>query len=306
MFKALPDQLSLRSGHPRISNFTQLPFSSRKIMNKPLSFLMGSSLLAAGAVFSAAAPSYAGTLDLTTAGSSGTINDLYVQQDFLQPAGTGVINSFLRVQAQGNNTTEQGYNTDARPLEFDENNSPNFTRSLLLSDIPVIEFNGVLYREFGLDLNEQNNGNRGLIDLTDFELYLGDSGSVTNYNGSGFTGFSTDKIYDLDSNEDNTINLNASINPPGSGTADYFFYVEEDYFQASSFVQNGEDQTYVTLFSKFTDAGAGFEEWFVREGVPRPPEPPKPQPVPEPAAMAGLLAVGAGILVNRRKKAQQA
>lgn len=30
---------------------------------------------------------------------------------------------------------------------------------------------------------------------------------------------------------------------------------------------------------------------------------PDPEPVPEPAAMAGLMAIGAGIVINRRKKA---
>jgi len=33
---------------------------------------------------------------------------------------------------------------------------------------------------------------------------------------------------------------------------------------------------------------------------------PPPESVPEPAAMAGLMAVGAGIVLNRRKKAEQA
>lgn len=33
---------------------------------------------------------------------------------------------------------------------------------------------------------------------------------------------------------------------------------------------------------------------------------PDPEPVPEPAAMLGLMGVGAGIVLNRRKKAQQA
>jgi len=40
-------------------------------------------------------------------------------------------------------------------------------------------------------------------------------------------------------------------------------------------------------------------------GAPREPEPPV-EKVPEPAAMAGLVAVGAGIVLNRRKKAEQA
>ncbi|WP_204141902.1 PEP-CTERM sorting domain-containing protein [Halomicronema sp. CCY15110] len=49
-------------------------------------------------------------------------------------------------------------------------------------------------------------------------------------------------------------------------------------------------------------AGPGLSHFSIYS-VPRTTEPPV-ETVPEPAAMAGLLAVGAGIVVNRRKKAQ--
>ncbi len=77
------------------------------------------------------ATAFAGpTLDLTTAGSSGYIDLAYFVQIDPQTTGTGVIESFVRLST--NQAVSQGYNTDARPLELDENNSPQFTRSLLL------------------------------------------------------------------------------------------------------------------------------------------------------------------------------
>src|SRR5215203_5988230 len=53
----------------------------------------------------------------------------------IQPSGTGVVDSFLRIQMKG---TEQGYNTSARPTEFNEQSNvgdPNYTTNLLLSDV---------------------------------------------------------------------------------------------------------------------------------------------------------------------------
>src|SRR3954452_13267461 len=55
-------------------------------------------------------------VDLTFDGSSGTINGGVFQTAGVQAAGTGVFNSFVRVQNTG---TEQGYNTDAA-AQFDE------------------------------------------------------------------------------------------------------------------------------------------------------------------------------------------
>src|SRR5258705_12872594 len=73
-------------------------------------------------------------VDLTTAGSKGTINGAILQQYSPQPTGTGVLNTFLRVQNDG---AEQGYNTDFRKLDLDQTNDPS-TRSLLLSEIPNV------------------------------------------------------------------------------------------------------------------------------------------------------------------------
>src|SRR5262249_3615353 len=77
-------------------------------------------------------------LDLTGATTSGTINGARFQLANPQPTGSGVIDSFVRLNPGGRATTEQGYNTSGRPLRFDENSSPQFTRDLLLSSVPLV------------------------------------------------------------------------------------------------------------------------------------------------------------------------
>src|SRR5207302_7625167 len=96
----------------------------------------------------------AATLDLTARGATGSVNGALFTQVDSRPTGTGAINSFVRMQALGNGTVEQGYNTDARPLSYDENKSPQFTRSLSVASTPAVVIGGVRYREFLLDINQ--------------------------------------------------------------------------------------------------------------------------------------------------------
>ena len=69
------------------------------------------------------------TIDLKPgAGSSGTVNGVLYEFDSTQPAGTGVLNSFLRIQKT---PTEEGYNTSNPAFPFDEvPPAGGFTRDL--------------------------------------------------------------------------------------------------------------------------------------------------------------------------------
>jgi hypothetical protein len=153
-------------------------------------------------------------IDLTIANGSGTTQvelGLFTNTDN-QSTGTGVIQWFVRVQSTG---TETDYNTDARPTQFDENNSPNFTRHLNLSAVPVVTIGRVQYREFLLDINQT--ANNPLLSLNKLQLFVGNSNSPTggtlDANGTltlpGFT-----RIYDLDAKAggDSTIELNFLLN----------------------------------------------------------------------------------------------
>ena len=198
-------------------------------------------------------PAFGGvTLDLTTAGSSGYIGPAYFEQYSPQPTGTGKIRSFVRIST--NQLMEQGYNTDARPLEFDENNSPQFTRSLPLSSVPTFNIGGIDCLVFILDINQTVPDS--LLSLDKLEIYLGNAGNLTGYPALGTL------IYDLDSSNDNRILLDYNLNS-GSGSGDMLACIPSDLFVGGD---------YIYLYSMFghSDYGnnAGFEEWAVRIPAP--------------------------------------
>ncbi|MBN8561786.1 MAG: PEP-CTERM sorting domain-containing protein [Leptolyngbya sp. UWPOB_LEPTO1] len=233
----------------------------------------------------------AATLNLANSGlQNGTLNGAFFQEiDPNDPAGTGVLNSFVRLQSPGNSTVEEGYNTDGS-LQFNEM-SGNFTRSLKLSDVPIFTIGGVKYRQFVLDINEKNAKDEPLIDLEKLQIFLGNAGNLVNYPTFGGNAV---KIFDLDGNEDNTVKLRDTN--AGSGRADLLTYIPDSLF-------SGPNQ-YVYLYSKFSGAEGGFEEWAVQ--VKEKPDTP-PKSVPEPAALAGLgLVAGAMTFARRRKSSQTA
>jgi hypothetical protein len=202
----------------------------------------------------------------------------------LQPAGTGFIDSFLRVQMKG---TEQGFNTDNRQSvtnpsgqsagtcdTFDCNSKTDqasYTRDIQLGDVRIV--NG--YYEFLLDVNEQAAIPKNFISLDQLELFAvhasdcapqapgstscspltGDSiQHVTggaNTNGGSLTGLTNTKVYDLDwggtpaTSADNWVNIDYNLSGSGSGKFDMTFYVPTSYFAGYS------ADSYVYLYSEF-------------------------------------------------------
>src|SRR5262245_66359668 len=65
------------------------------------------------------------------------------------PTGTGVYSPFLREQA---NNTEQGFNTDAKPVPLDDV-SGIWTHSLHYSDLVTVNIGGTDYYSLQLDAN---------------------------------------------------------------------------------------------------------------------------------------------------------
>ena len=190
-------------------------------------------------------------------------------------SGTGVIDSFLRVAHQGNDTFQEGYNTDFRPVEYDENTDANFTDSILLADIPIrfgsdIDINGDgvadlpvgQFYELRLDLNQNNSDH--FISLEALSLYLGTDPNLTDFDsqydgGTGFAGDNDVLVYNMDgvdpdgtAKNDEEIYVILNALESGSGDADSVFYINKTYFDSAlDSVENSEDYEYFYLYSAF-------------------------------------------------------
>lgn len=238
----------------------------------------------------------AGGCNLYTATSTCAINGATFDVVGPQPTGTGYIDSFLRVQQKG---TEQGYNTDGRPVQFDEKTDPNFTRDLLTTDVPVVDG----YRQFFLDINEEANASGSLLTLDQVKIFVSNTpGIVDGYSASaGGTLAGATKVYDMDTaTKDNWVNLDYTLVGGGSGSGDMVLYVPDTGFSGFK---------YVYLYSQFGcvpgsngkcgsgsntkyQSGAGFEEWWTLSPTAPPP------PVPEPGS---LLLLGSGLFAAARR-----
>jgi len=259
---------------------------------------------AAGLLLACAAS--ATVVDLTDPGTvdSGTINGAIYEWMDAQATGTGVIDSFVRVD--DNTGTSDGYNTTVNDV-LDNLSDDTHNHEITLGDVPIVTIDGIEYRQFLLDINENTGNESEFLSLDEVQLF---TSSIANQSVETFTGgivdiASASLVYDMDALEDSYVYLDYSLNH-GSGTGDMFLYVPSALF-------GNDDSAYVYLYSAFgytngpvipPDRGngpgtetapfgseeAGFEEWAVLEATPR-------EIVPEPATIVllGLGIAGAAI-----------
>ena len=187
-------------------------------------------------------------LNLTSYGSSGMINGAKFQQFSPGATGTGLIDSFVRIQNVG---TEKGYNTDGA-LQYNTMGGA-FTHSIHVSDAAQVTISGVSYREFLLDINQISCPPGNYLSLDALEVYTASAGNLTGYPNLG------SKVYSLDSAfVDNSVKMDYNLNA-GSGQGDVLFYLPSTLFADAS--------KYLYLYSQFgvlNAANDGFEEWAVR------------------------------------------
>lgn len=225
------------------------------------------------------------TLSLTTHASSGFINGAFFLEVDEIGTGSGNIKSFVRIQELGpandRDGIQEGYNTDYRPVSYDENVSPIFTHALQITDIPTVVIDGISYREFLLDTNQDRNNPQ--ISLDKIQIYQANSGSLF----GPPAGLGT-LVYDLDTGGDNWILLDSSLEA-GSGEGDMFAYIPDSVFNSSY-------GSYVYLYSMFgqnVGVNGGFEEWAVKSTTPV---------VPAPGALI-LASLGAVVVSHLRRRA---
>jgi choice-of-anchor A domain-containing protein len=252
------------------------------------------------------------TLDFTPSGlQTGTINGaLFEEIDPSYPAGSGVIDSFVRIQETGSAGPEQGYNTDARPVQFDEKTDATHTHTIRLADLQPVTIGGIQYYQFLLDINEPNGGTKSLLSLTQLQVFasshgdLGASGKLYDSITHDFGALAT-KIYDINAGSTGYVLLDDTN--AGSGRADMVFSVP-----VSAFAGLDPATTYIYLFSHFGDIingedgyqdQGGFEEWAARltEDAGTPPPTPTPTPVatptPTPGPTPGISLVKTGVYI---------
>src|SRR5437773_7831830 len=161
-------------------------------------------------------PAASSTVDLTTSGNFGTVDGAVFDASQVK-AGTGSFPAFLQINHTG---TEQGYNTDFRPVQFNETTNTNHDHSLLLANIPIVEgdgtggtVEGMLYRQFLFDANEGNSGENPFLSFDRLQIYQETSGNLggTFVSGLGFAAPGPHLVYDLDATGDHWLALNARL-----------------------------------------------------------------------------------------------
>ncbi len=258
------------------------------------------SLLATAAV-AATQPLRAVSLDLTGALTGGTINNAFFTRTEVGSTGTGTINSFVRIQDNG---TEDGYNASARPVMTDVNTSPQFTRDIQLSTVPLLTNPQTLtgqYYEFLLDINQS--ANRPLLSLDALDIYTRTAPLTTANTLAALTGSGAVLRYSLDAgpagNSEILLNYNFGS---GSGSGDLFAYIPASVFGTAL------PTDYVYLYSMFGARGgdyaanAGFEEWAVR-AAPNGVGGGEIPGVPDGGATVTLLGMGLVVLAFLRRRA---
>jgi PEP-CTERM motif len=229
------------------------------------------------------------TVDLTTAGASGSIGAGLYTQTSQQATGSGVIEPFVRVGAANQNVV-QAYNTTV-PNTFDQAGGAAFNHEITVGQVGFYPIGGSNVMRFLLDINQTSAS--PLLNLDEVQIFLSTTPnqSTTAFSGALLALADSALVYQMDAGGNSTVTLDYSLNA-GSGSGDMTLDVLASAFDpafaalglTSDAQKNG---AYVYLYSKFGSApnvnNDGYEEWAY--------DPPGAASVAEPSTLA-LIALG--------------
>jgi hypothetical protein len=254
--------LTLRLNYEEYGNYKnrqlkphRTPERNQNIITFYLNRFVWASTLVAAALLLATTPARAVVVDLIN-GNSGTINGAQFEFTNAQPTGTGIIDPFLRVQANG---VEQGYNTSGTPVPFDDK-SGIFTHDITFAQLQTttVTIGGTNYFKLLLDVNQSGNGTNTYLSLDQLQFYTSSMGSQTT------TTVSSLGTLRYSFSPGDAVYLDASRNH-GSGSGDMFAYLPTSAFAGT----NSSD--FVYLYSHFGNtylSNGGFEEWALVPAIP--------------------------------------
>jgi len=201
-------------------------------------------------------------IDLSTAGTTVTSSvdgTIWTNTNLIQSSGTGVIEPFLRWQA---NNTETGMNTDAGSPPYDTK-AGIWTHSITYGQLGIVNKGGIDYYVFTLDINEPNQ-DQAFLTLNELRIYSVDASAggaladeVAVQGAAGST-----QHYNLDGTSDQTIYMDYRVSNTGSGESDVDFYIPTSFFAGAS----STDYLYMVVNSGLAgdsnglDSADGFEE----------------------------------------------
>ena len=174
----------------------------------------------------------------------------------VQPSGTGVFKPFVRIHAEGNDTTEDGHNTSG--AFANQEMGGIWTHDVKFSELDnIANIAGTDYYEFMLDMGEPSGNTKSYLSLDMLKVCFTASG-----NQSTADNCPSVATYDLDHTAtDRAVLLDYDLFKGGNGNSDLFVYIPATFFAGA----NANDYFY--FYSGFGFKGGGyaaegtFEEW---------------------------------------------